>query len=165
VRVFDNQLPWIRRGQRVTATLAALPGQTFTGKISFIDPYENPQFHNTTVRMILNNRAGQLRPGMYALADIHTKPVLRCLLVPRVAVMNTGTGELAFVEVQPGHFNPVAVKTGLSGEHSLVQVLSGLKRGQKVVTSGQFLMDVESQLNEIKARFIPRMSPKRKAMP
>lgn len=162
-RVFDNQLPWIHEGQRVTATFAALPGRSFTGKLIFINPYENPRFHNTTVRIVLNNRLGQLRPGMYALAKIHTTPVPRCLLVPRVAVMNMGTGKLAFVEVSPDHFDPVAVKTGLRGGHGMVQVISGLKKGQKVVTSGQFLIDVESQLNAIKARFIPRLSPKRKA--
>ena len=165
VRVSDNQLPWVRKGQRVTASFAALPGRTFTGKIIFLDPYENPQFHNTTVRIIVDNRSGQLRPGMYALADIHAQPVLRCLLVPREAVINTGTGQLTFVEVSPGHFDPVTVKTGLSGTHGLVQVISGLKPGQKVVASGQFLIDVESQLNQIKARFMPRLAPQRKAAP
>ncbi|NNM88850.1 MAG: efflux RND transporter periplasmic adaptor subunit [Phycisphaerae bacterium] len=163
VRVLDNQLSWIRRGERVTSTFAALPGRTFTGKLIFIDRYENSRFHNTTVRIVLNNRLGQLRPGMYALAEIHTTPVPRCLLVPRVAVMNMGTGKLVFVEVSPGHFDPVAVKTGLRGGRGVVQVFSGLKKGQKVVTNGQFLIDVESQLNQIKARFIPQVSPKRKA--
>ncbi len=165
VQVFDNQLPWIRKGQRVTAAFQALPGRAFTGKIIFIDPYENPQSHNTTVRIMLDNRSGRLRPGMYALADIHTTPVLRCVLIPRQAVLNTGTGKLTFVEVSPGHFDPVRVQTGLRGARGLVQVISGLTPGQKVVTSGQFLIDVESQLNQIKARFTPRPSPKRKAMP
>ncbi len=156
--VYENQLPWIRMGQRVTATIAAFPGKTFSGKIIFISPYENLYNHTTTIRMVLDNSSHKLRPGMYALADIRTEPVVRTILAPRRAVINTGTGELTFVEISRGHFDPVTVKTGLRGDHGLVQVLSGLGPGQRVVTSGQFMIDVESQLNQIKARFMPKFT-------
>ena len=152
--VYENQLPWIHMGQRVTATLPAFPGRTFEGAVVFIDPYENPQTHTTIVRIVLKNATGKLRAGMYALADIHTPPVAHALLAPNRAIIHTGTGELAFVEISRGHFDPVRVSTGLRGDHGLVQVLSGLKPGQKVVTSGQFLIDVESQMTEVTARFM-----------
>ncbi len=160
--VYENQLPWIRMGQRVTATIAAFAGKTFSGKIIFIAPYENPYNHTTAIRIVLDNSSHKLRPGMYALADIRTEPVMRTMLVPRRAVINTGTGELVFVEISRGHFDPVTVKTGLRGEHGMVQVLSGLGPGQRVVTSGQFMIDVESRLNQIKARFMPKFSPAEK---
>jgi RND family efflux transporter MFP subunit len=156
--VYENQLPWVHEGQRVHATIAVFPGKVFTGKIIFIDPFENSYTHTTTVRIVLNNAARRLRPGMYALVSIATQPVPHVILAPRPAIIKTGTGELAFVEVSRGHFDPVTVQTGLNGEHDLVQVLSGLLPGEKVVTSGQFMIDVESQLNQIKARFMPRIS-------
>ncbi|MGC8623992.1 MAG: efflux RND transporter periplasmic adaptor subunit [Phycisphaerae bacterium] len=159
--VYENQLPWVHEGQRISAHIAAFPGEKFTGKIIFIDPFENVSNHTTTVRISLNNAAQRLRPGMYALAKIATQPIPHVLLAPRQAIINTGTGELAFVEVSHGHFDPVTVQTGLNGEHGLVQVLAGLLPGEKVVTSGQFMIDVESQLNQIKARFMPKVSTRK----
>ena len=156
--VYENQLPWVRMGQRVSATIAAFPGRIFMGKIIFIDTFENLDNHTTAVRIVLDNASHDLRPGMYALADIHTQPIQHAILVPRQAIINTGTGELAFVEISRGHFDPVKVKTGLTGEHNRVQILSGLMPGQKVLTSGQFAIDVESQLNQIKARFMPTVA-------
>ena len=149
--------------QRVVARFAAFPGKKFVGRIIFIDPVENPENHTTTVRIALDNSDGKLRPGMYALADIHTEPLRHAILVPRRAVINTGTSELVFVEIEHGHFDPVKVRTGLVGAHGLVQVLAGLVPGQKVVTSGQFMIDVESQLSQIKARFMAKI-PKAKSV-
>ena len=158
IYIYENQIPWVHMGQSVTARIAAFPGRTFTGKIIFIDPFESPANHTVAVRIVLDNASHDLRPGMYALADIRTQPVQHAILAPRSAIINTGTGELAFVEVSNGHFDPVTVKTGLTGEHGLVQILSGLGPSQKVLTSGQFAIDVESQLNAIKARFMPKLS-------
>lgn len=154
--VYENQLPWIAMKQRVVARIAAFPGRKFTGRIVFIDPLENPENHTITVRVALDNSEGKLRPGMFALADILTRPVKHAILVPRRAVINTGTDELVFIETSHGHFDPVKVTTGLVGAHGLVQVLSGLGPGQKVVTSGQFMIDVESRYNQIKARYLPK---------
>ncbi len=161
--IYENQIPWVHLGQRVTARIAAFPGRSFTGKVVFIDPFENPANHTIAVRMVLDNSSHNLRPGMYALANIRTQPRQHVILAPRSAIINTGTGELAFVEISRGHFDPVTVKTGLTGQHDMVQVLSGLAPGQKVLTSGQFAIDVESQLNAIKARFMPKLSTAKSA--
>ena len=155
--VFESQLPWIHMGQRVTAKFAAFPGRTFNGKVIFVDAFENRQNHTTAVRIELPNADGKLRPGMYSLADIQTRPIGRAILIPRRAVINTGTGEIVFVESSKGRFDPVAVRTGFTGGTGLrrvVQVISGVRPGQKVVTSGQFMIDVESQLNQIKNRYL-----------
>ncbi len=154
--VYENQLPWIAMKQRVVASIAAFPGKQFTGRIIFIDPLENPENHTITVRVALDNSDGMLRPGMFALVDVLTSPLKHTILVPRRAVINTGTGELVFIETSHGHFDPVKVTTGLVGAHGLVQVISGLGPGQKVVTSGQFMIDVESQYSQLKARFLPK---------
>jgi RND family efflux transporter MFP subunit len=163
IQVYENQLPLVHEGQITRAKIAEFPGKTFMGKIIFIDPFENSYNHTTTVRAVLNNSARLLRPGMYALASIYTQPINRAILAPRQAIIHTGTGELAFVEVSSGHFDPVTVQTGLNGEHGLVQILSGLLPGEKVVTSGQFMIDVESQLNQIEARFVPQLSSRKPA--
>ena len=149
----------VRQKSRLNAGATALRIENFSTLWLASYVYENLYNHTTAIRIVLDNSSHKLRPGMYALADIRTEPVVRTILVPRRAVINTGTGELTFVEISRGHFDPVTVKTGLRGDHGLVQVLSGLGPGQRVVTSGQFMIDVESQLNQIKARFMPKFTP------
>jgi len=87
---------------------------------------------------------------MYATANIVTLAVPDALVVPREAVIDTGTRQLAFVAdpAAPGHFDPRDVKLGITGDGGVVQILSGLAPGDQVVTSGQFLMDVESRTTE-----------------
>ncbi|BAP87323.1 RndB [Burkholderiales bacterium GJ-E10] len=152
-QVYDNQLRWLRLGQVLQAHLAADPGHVLEGRIFFIAPDEDPQTHTVTVRARLENSDGFLRPGMYALVDILTTPLERSLLAPASAIIHTGTGELALLAEGKGRFAPREVRTGLSGSDDLVQVLSGLQPGDRVVTSGQFLIDVESNMNEVAAKF------------
>ena len=89
-----------------------------------------------------------LRPGMYATATIQTTPVKDALQVPREAVIDTGTRQIAFVVKSSGHFEPRDVHMGITGNDGRVQILDGLAAGESVVTSGQFLMDVESRTTE-----------------
>ncbi|HMD54772.1 MAG TPA: efflux RND transporter periplasmic adaptor subunit, partial [Phycisphaerae bacterium] len=146
--VYENQIDWIHPGQTMTAQTDALPGKTFSGKIIYIDPYEDSQTHTIAVRALLDNSDGNLRPGMYATAYIQTQPLDKAILAPREAIIDTGSEQLVFVQETQGHFNPVRVVTGLEGDGDLVEVLSGLGPGQQVVTSGQFLLDVESRIQE-----------------
>lgn len=148
-KVYENQMPWVRLGQLMQARTAADPGRTLQGRIFFIDPNEDPRAHTVTVRARLGNSAGLLRPGMYALVEILTTPLNNVLLAPASAVIHTGTGEVALVALGHGRYAPRAVRTGLSGSHGVVQILSGLKDGEHVVTSGQFLIDVESNMSEL----------------
>ena len=150
-KVYDNQLPWVRLGQWMQARTAAAPGRVLEGRIFFIDPEENPRTHTVTVRARVANPGGLLRPGMYALVDVLTTPVRQTLLAPASAIIHTGTGEVALLAVGHGRFVPCKVSTGLTGG-GWVQVLSGLEAGQRVVTSGQFLIDVESNMNEVTAK-------------
>ena len=152
-QVYDNQLRWLRLGQILQAHLAADPGHVLEGRIFFISPDEDPQTHTVTVRARLENPDGFLRPGMYALVDVLTTPLERGLLAPASAIIHTGTSEVALLAEGNGRFVPRKVTTGLSGSDDLVQVLSGLQAGDHVVTSGQFLIDVESNMNEVTAKF------------
>ena len=152
-KVYDSQLPWVRLGEVIQARIAADPGRTFEGRIFFIDPNEDPRTHTVTVRARFANPVGLLRPGMYALVNIASTPFKDILLAPASAIIHTGTGEVALVAKGKGRFVPRKVTTGLTGSNGVVQVLSGLKAGERVVTSGQFLIDVESNMSEIITKF------------
>ncbi len=164
-QVYDNQLPWVRLGERMRAHIASDPGRVLTGRISFIDPDEDPRTHTVTVRAQLANPGGLLRPGMYALIDIAAAPLANVLLAPASAIIHTGTGEVALLAQGHGRFMPRTVTTGLTGSDGTVQVLSGLKAGERVVTSGQFLIDVESNMSELTSKFAPRERSIQRAAP
>ncbi|MEO6877245.1 MAG: efflux RND transporter periplasmic adaptor subunit, partial [Gemmatimonadaceae bacterium] len=147
-QAYEEQLPRVKLGDMADATLDALPGKTFSGKIIFINPHLNHMTRTIDVRVALDNPQFVLKPGMYATVLIHSKPVDDAILVPREAVIDTGTRKIAFIAEGDGHFSPRLVTTGLAGDHDEVQILSGLAPGEAVVTSGQFLMDVESRTEE-----------------
>jgi hypothetical protein len=153
-QVYEGQLPMVQLGQMADATVEAIPGKTFSGKIIFIDPHLDHMNRTTNVRIELDNPEFALKPGMYASIQIRTRPVEDAVLVPGTAVIDTGTRQLVFVVEEQGHFSPRLVKIGLSGDNDQVQVLSGLAAGEMVVTSGQFLMDVESRTLEATRKFL-----------
>lgn len=155
-QIYENQLPWVRLGQLVKVRVAADPGQTLTGRVFYVAPTENPKTHTVTVRARFANPEGELRPGMYASVDILTTPLKNVLLAPTSAVIHTGTRQIVLVAKGGGHFAPYNVVTGLAGSDGRVQILKGLRTGQRVVTSGQFLIDVESNMSELTQKLTAR---------
>lgn len=147
-QVYEDQIPLIRLGEAVEATVDSVPGKTFSGPVMFIHPHIDHMTRTVTVRVALDNPEHQLHPGMYATANIVTKPVADAVLVPREAVIDTGTRQIAFVADSDGHFDPRKVRMGLAGDEDQVEILQGLAPGEQVVTSGQFLLDVESRTTE-----------------
>ena len=147
-QVYAQDLPFIKLGQEATADVEGAPGKRFSGKVVFIHPQVDPQTRTATVRMALDNRELTLRPGLYATAHVQAQLADDALLVPREAVLDTGTRQIVFISEGGGHFSPRTVTTGSAGEDGMVQVLDGLAAGQTVVTSGQFLLDAESRMRE-----------------
>jgi membrane fusion protein, copper/silver efflux system len=147
-QVYEEQLPLVKLGETAEATLDALPDRTFSGKIIFINPHLDHMNRTVAVRIALDNPDFLLKPGMYATVHIHASPIEDALIVPHEAVIDTGTRKIAFVQEAEGHFSPRLVTTGLAGDNDQLQVLSGLAPGETVVTSGQFLLDVESRTLE-----------------
>ena len=147
-QVYERQLALVKPGQKVTAAVVALPGRTFEGEVAFIHPHLDPATRTAVVRVALPNHDHVLRQGMYATVDIAAEPAADALLVPREAVLDSGTRQVVFVALGEGHFEPRQVKLGPSGAGGVVQVLDGLSAGDQVVTSGQFLLDAESRLKE-----------------
>ena len=140
----------VRVGQSATATLAAFPTETFGGRIAAILPTAQADSHTLTVRIELPNRGGRLRPGMFAQVALGGTGST-ALLVPSEAVIRTGTRTLVMLATGNGRYQPAEVRAGREGGGQ-TEILEGLAVGEKVVASGQFLLDSEASLTGIPAR-------------
>jgi Cu(I)/Ag(I) efflux system membrane fusion protein/cobalt-zinc-cadmium efflux system membrane fusion protein len=147
-QVYEEQLPVVKLDQKVMATVDGIPGKSFEGTVSFMYPHVDHMTRTLTVRMTLDNPGFELKPGMYATVEIKTQPSPDTIQVPREAVIDTGMRQIAFVTEGAGHFTPRQVRMGIMGDNDMVQILDGLAPGETAVTSGQFLMDVESRTIE-----------------
>ena len=139
----------IRIGRAARATLSAWPGEVFTGRVAAILPATQSDSRTLTVRIELTNRGLRLRPGMFGRVDLGGDTG-SALTIPSEAVIRTGTRVLAMVAQPGGSYRPVEVRTGReSGGRT--EIVVGLSEGQKVVASGQFLLDSEASLSGIEA--------------
>jgi len=143
--LYEAEIPLVREGQSVTISLSSYPGETFSGKITYIYPYLDTQTRTNKVRLEFANPQGKLKPGMYANSEIAIN-LGSPLIVPASAVLQSGLRQLVFVEQEPGVFTPREVKLGVRAD-SRFAVLQGLSAGERVVTSGNFLLDSESKLS------------------
>lgn len=151
VEVYANQLPWVKIGDPVELTLAFVPGRRWQGRIDYLYPTLNPQSRTVTARLQFDNPDGVLRPGMYANATIGADEHNKVLSVPREAVLHTGTQNSVILALGAGHFQPVIVHTGAEND-GYVEIVDGLREGQKIVLSGQFLLDAEANFQGAGAR-------------
>jgi Cu(I)/Ag(I) efflux system membrane fusion protein len=142
--VFEIDARVLRVGTPVSLTTDAVPGRTFRGRVSFIQPRVDEKSRTLTARVEVPNRDGTLRPGMYAMAELSPAATAR-LSVPITAVLPTGTRELVFVNRGDGAFVPREVETGTRGD-SLVEIVGGLRAGDEVVASATYLLDSETNL-------------------
>jgi Cu(I)/Ag(I) efflux system membrane fusion protein len=146
----EAQAGSVRVGQSASATLTAFPGQTFGGRIIAILPTAQADSRTITVRIELANRGGRLRPGMFAQVALGAAGN-SVLLVPSEAVIRTGTRTIVMLAIGNGRYQPAEVRTGREGGGK-TEILEGLAVGEKVVASGQFLLDSEASLTGIPAR-------------
>ena len=120
-------------------------GAKYETSIDFIHPVNDPQSRTATVRLILENSAGALKPDSYVDA-VFNADVQSRLAVPTEAVLYGSMSAYVMENVGDGYFKPVMVETGITS-NSLTEIKSGLKQGQSIVTSGQFMLDAESNLH------------------
>ncbi|MCB2156261.1 efflux RND transporter periplasmic adaptor subunit [bacterium] len=146
-KVYESDLPYVKLGQEAEMRLDYLPGRTYHGRVTYIYPYLEEGTREIPVRMEFHNPGYVLKPGMYATIELKAD-LGEAVLVPSMAVIKTGEREVAFVSREAGKFEPREVQTGLRNATDELQVLSGLAPGEKVVVSGQFLLDSESRLRE-----------------
>ncbi|MFO0982474.1 MAG: efflux RND transporter periplasmic adaptor subunit [Planctomycetota bacterium] len=142
--VYEDEIPLIKLGLEARVDLASLPGESLTGKIVYIYPFLNEQTRTVKVRLELQNAEGRLKPGMYATAHIAVD-LGEQLVVDDQAIVDSGNRQLVFVDRGEGRFDPREVVVGPRADGHAV-ILDGLEAGEKVVTSGNFLVDSESRL-------------------
>lgn len=147
VQVYETQLPVVPIGSRALAQVPSQPGDVFEGQVVFIHPHLDPATRTALVRVEVPNKDGALRQGMYATVELQTTTAPPTLTVPREAIIDSGRRQIVFVAGGDGRFEPRPIRTGFQGQ-GRVQVLEGLEEGQEIVTSGQFLLDAESRLQE-----------------
>ncbi len=142
--IYEYELPFIYVGQAATMKLSYLPGRSFQGRVTLIYPVLSEATRTVKARLEFPNPDFSLRPEMYAEVEIYADQGER-LVVPESAVIGSGTRDIVFVEQGEGYFEPREVKLGLRLQ-DLFEVLEGVAEGERVVTSGNFLVDSESRL-------------------
>ncbi|MBT9591651.1 MAG: efflux RND transporter periplasmic adaptor subunit [Thiobacillus sp.] len=151
VAVPESQAGSVRVGQAAEAAFAAFPGKPVPGRVTALLPTLNGEARALRVRVELPNKDGRLRPGLTAQVSLKGNAGESALRVPTEAVIRTGRRALVIVAEAEGRYRPVEVTLGAESGNDTV-ILSGLAEGQKVVASGQFLIDSEASLQGIVAR-------------
>ena len=142
--IYEADLALVRVGQRVEIGTPSTPGRTLSGMISFVNPFLDPKTRTIKVRVEMPNPGMRLKPDMFVSALIRV-PLGMALVVPVSAVMDSGKRRLVWVESSPGMFEPRQVQVGQQSSDR-IQILSGLRDGEKVAVSGGYLIDSEAQL-------------------
>ncbi len=151
--VYERDLADVRIGQKAVLRSPTVPGREFEGVVTFVDPNFDPQTRSTKVRIEVDNPLAEgdshsqrrlLAHRAYAEADI-TADLGRALVVPRSAVLRDGRRSVVYVETGKGLYEQRTVKAGRTGEQG-VEILEGLKEGERVVAQGNLMIDAEAQL-------------------
>ena len=158
--IYEYELPWVKVGQMARVELPFGQDKLLEGKITYIYPYLQNETRTVKARIEFANPGLELKPEMYANVLIETEPVANALAIPENAVLKSGKDQTVFVALGEGKFDPRKVKTGVTNDQGMVQILSGLKDGDLVVTSAQFMLDSESKLREaIQKMMEPKAAP------
>ena len=147
-QIYEQDLGLLKLGQEAEVSLSYLPDRKFRGRITYIYPTVDEKTRTARVRMEFHNPGLFLKPGMFATVELHAELEPDAILIPDTAVLRSGDKNTVFVALENGKFEPRLVTLGPRGDNDQYQILSGLKEGERVVTSGQFLLDSESQLRE-----------------
>jgi len=152
--IYEYEFPVVELGQNALITLPYIPGKQFSGRIAYIDPYIRQKTRDAVARIEIDNPDFLFKPGMYADVRIQTGSDKIGIQIPEEAVLRTGKRNIVFV-VRPGNkFSPREVTLGILLDNNKIQILKGLAPGETVVTSGQFLLDSESKLQEAVAKLM-----------
>jgi len=141
--IFESQSSEVKAGLPVTMSLDYIPGVEWLGKVDYVYPTLDVKTRTLKVRLRFENKEDQLKPNMFAQVIIHPLQKEKSLLVPKEAVIRTGSTERVVLALGEGRFKSVEVKVGRFDDKS-VEILAGIDEGEEVVTSAQFLLDSES---------------------
>ncbi|HAT1844408.1 TPA: efflux RND transporter periplasmic adaptor subunit [Legionella pneumophila] len=144
-QIYEDQASWVTVGQNAEARVVSFPGKIWKGNVEYVYPRLDPETRNLKVRFRFDNPNDILKPNMYASITVLAEPKQNVVSIPLEALIRSSEGDHVIVALGKGRFQIRPIVTGMeSGEH--VEILSGLKPGELVVTSGQFLIDSEANL-------------------
>ncbi len=145
-QIYEQDLPFVHDGQAAVVRTTYGSARLFDGKIELLLPRVEEQTRTVTARIALANADRYLRPGMFTDVRFSAQIADSAVLVPDTAVLRSGERNTVFIAKDGGTFEPREVQLGARSEGNLYEVLSGLAVGERVVVSGQFMLDSESQL-------------------
>jgi RND family efflux transporter MFP subunit len=151
--VFQDEIGKVRSGDLATVTVDAYPGMNFDGRVDFIQPQIDPMTRTAKVRCEFNNPKVQLLPGMFAHVALDL-PMGEQTVIPDTAVLRTGTHNIAFIDRGDGYLTPAEIELAQHVGDEFI-VLKGLTPDQQIVSSANFLIDSESQLQAAAGAFVP----------
>jgi Cu(I)/Ag(I) efflux system membrane fusion protein/cobalt-zinc-cadmium efflux system membrane fusion protein len=151
--VFQNDLGRTKVGDRASLTVDSYPGRTFEGRVNFIYPQVDMMTRTARARLVFSNQGLKLTPGMFV--NVALKVAMgKQLVIPATGVLQSGTRQIVFVSRGDGYIEPREVQLGSRAGEDFI-VLKGLKAGEEIVTSANFLIDSESQLQAALGTFVP----------
>lgn len=153
--LFEVDAALVEAGMDAEIEVTALPGQTFRGTVEYVYPTFKQETRAMTARISLPNPEGRLKPGMYATVRLALDLGTR-LAIPRSAILETGDSQIVFVDEGEGRLGIREVQLGVRADEH-VALLDGVRSGERVVTSAQFLIDSEANLAEVMAAMIGQM--------
>ena len=151
--VFQNDLARLKVGDRARLTVDTYPGRRFTGRVDFIYPEIDPATRTARIRLRFANPTLKLVPGMFVNVSLEA-PMGEQVVIPASGVLQTGTRQIVFVDRGDGYLEPRDVRLGAEVGDEYI-VLKGLKPGERIVTSANFLIDSQSQLQAALSAFAP----------
>jgi Cu(I)/Ag(I) efflux system membrane fusion protein len=143
--VFEQDIAAVGVGQKAKIKINAYPGEVFEGRIAYVYPTLKAETRTVPVRIELANPKGRLKPAMFAEVEIPVAGATSVVTIPNSAVIDSGSKQVVIVQLAEGRFEPRVVRLGQRGGE-FVQVLEGIKEGEMVVSSANFLIDAESNL-------------------
>jgi len=159
--IYEFDAPWVEVGQPARMELSYEEGKVLEGKVAYIYPTLHELTRTLSVRLESENPDMRLKPGMFATVYIQHRRSEEVVAVPTEAILDSGRRKIVFVSVGEGRFEPREIVTGLTGDHHVTEVVSGIEPGEEIVVSAQFLIDSESQLQEAIRKMLARRSSER----
>lgn len=147
-QIYEQDLSFVRAGQDATVRVTYGPERLIDGRVELLLPQVEEQTRAATARIVLPNPDASLRPGMFVDVRFVAKLAEDAVLVPDLAVLRSGEHNTVFIARDNGAFEPREIKLGVRSQGNFYEVLSGLTAGERVVVSGQFMLDSESQLRD-----------------
>jgi membrane fusion protein, copper/silver efflux system len=147
VEVYEDQIRYMQPGRLADITVDAFPNRHWSGKVIYLDPTVSQQSRTLSAFVQIANQDQKLRPQMYANVEVHVPVVADAVKVPEEAVLHSGERSVVIVEKTKGLFEPREVELGALGD-GYREIRKGVRAGETVVTSSQFLIDSESNLKE-----------------